>query len=491
MTVSTALRKTLLRGLLAATSLLPLALQAQQPAQNATEKKVSQLFNTVSSRYSAQLDSLRDAINDYNRRYNAESSYDVTVFDPLKFDIALAFGLSREQAGFLIHKYNMQAAGGNMHRQPGLLSPETVAEKISYITKQKHIPAATWLGDTLTSYRPSVFQYNAYATTPGSFLTPVYETDIRSSTDDYATPFIEGMNLAQNIAFINGHEAWHARDGVNHAKLDIFEQNYVYVDDIGALGTLEPTQKVFSAEMRGEAFADIAAIGDMIRGGESINIIDHVIKWRLNRPSDVRHMSVISLELFRDALNKGGLQKLLKMNMREAAEYYQSFAVAGTLSPQAVGYFFQLGNNIDEVYNFAVNNEKHPQRSAALFAGALYHRLSDSSETAQPAALCTALTAAEKRNIRDNINAWDAETDMIDRAYAFTGNVTPETITKAYAALRDEILQKSLQEDDRTVAPVKLARLRHIFINRALKIDGQAETEKRRSALRNTAASPK
>jgi hypothetical protein len=423
--------------------------------------------------YSADLKKIQDSTNAYLARHGFENQ-SVIVFDPVKFDVMEGLSLSKEEA-----------AGAMLKQEINREAPSSLITSASSIKVSHSLPT----GESIYIEEAHAFYHEM--PDGGSYVTTIVPIA------PHALPYnIKGLTVEENVEFANKHEAWHCIDFL----MNISEQLFKKLPDAQAKNERQAIfctgdrQSLIISHSR-EAFADIAALGDMIREGKNPEIIDAVIAWRISysedSPSiaeDVGHLTPLALQALKKEINKMGLEAFRDLSEDEARQIYMDIVADEGLSPRLLrkytGYEKNNPQNVKEIDTGLDKLDKAAETAVKAYKG--FRRLMYKAESlvngetrdmfklrklmsGRKPTNYLPMTEQQEEEINQLTTDWNAQTVLYDRSMKDYGKITPISLIQTYCTLQDEMLQ-AIGEDTSIVnymaTATKMAELQREFINK-------------------------
>jgi hypothetical protein len=432
----------------------------REELMRAARENADDIIITAESRYSRDLSLLQGALNDYLKEQPGRNPVAIYL-DPAKFDAAMALGFEETSA-----------IGRVLYRQGLALDPTLIDDsaKLGAIADQT-------LGKQQSRFGIQIYTQDG-ASHPGVGI--LGANVIVPSADHAVTYPIEGLSRRENVDFTNLHEGWHAKDAKYTVKGEVtpglYQKIAVYNMVVFADEKEEEARQVFTTRHRAEVLADVGAVGDMIRGGKDISVLDKVREWRRSDPGDYRHMSVQALDGLKSEIEKIGIDKFRKLPNRSVRELYYNVVENNAIDAAALKAAAQYDLN-ELVPETRAEMEQKAKTDRALAKGIAFLGLV--GEAAQKTAADNAskhehdhdtLSPAEQA-VKDQLDKWDPLQALQDRAFKDSGRITPATLVKAYPKVSDEIRDNMETEPDNSLHDLKLSKLQAAFIDGLPNID--------------------
>ena len=412
------------------------------------QKAYRDLLPYAQSDYSCQLESLEQYLNQRVKEINPDASAAVVVLDPLQMDIGTAMGTPTA-----VTAMKMLSAKGVF---PDFTLFNDAGEALTYVMYFSLADDMTYTQFPITlSSRPDPSGKVTYVVIPLSNYAPAFE--------------IKGLSIQDEANFTDRHEGWHALDfalGLK-SKWPIIDFSKLKVD---SLQTTE--DKInnacylkFSCDIYNcESFADIGAAGDMIRSGQSPEIIGHLIDWRLEGKYDASHMSPPALRELQKRITALGIDKFRALDDTEATSLYSEILDTAGLTPARLALVYKYLKGTDaERAAMVTANQGNPDFACAYSYIACFKSLEVPDIIKVPRGEFK--LTPEMQKIADAVGAWDAKGALEKRAFELGGKITPISLAKAYCSLMNELDDSLLAsaENDQILCRTQIIRLKNSF----------------------------
>lgn len=216
---------------------------------------------------------------------------------------------------------------------------------------------------------------------------------------------IPGLSFQENIDYVNGHESWHCKN-TKYSLAAIPNEELEAIK--GPLDIIGHPQRLlaFTIATKNESLSDVGGLGDMIRNGRDIDMIDKVQALRYKRGEDYVHWTGNALEGLKEKINEMGLEKFRHLNDADARKLYEDVVDKRTFTPTQAEVILAYRNSDDEnraaLRDWKVNYnvmENLMTAGAAVHDGADMKTLDDAITKAPDDKTKTALST-----LRDQIN---------------------------------------------------------------------------------------
>lgn len=429
------------------TSNLDLAYEAQGRFQ--------ELMRNAATPYSERLKALENALNDYAKRNGLDQYSKITFLDPVKADIGVALGLDKRMIG------------QTLLMEQGVMP----YQDFSYM-----------LGNAMVAASPSITDDNAYTQNPQALF--VRFNDARKSpcvivpspaNNVPDTLTVPGMSLQQAQDYRNRHEGWHCLDSVYFPK-PIPSEVYLAArtDSFSSFQGRQDLLEGFINLQKTEILADVATLGEMVRAGHDVELIDTVVNWRASAAEHLAHLTAPALEQLKSYIEKVGLEEFNGMSEKEAVDTYYAITEDHALSVNALDLL--LTNETGEpVLANASYTELDIQKAAA------YQKYRDAAAPSADISMVAAMTSImggagkdietiqREKSLEEKLKGWSALDDLTHTAYTLSGKVTPETMIGAYITLQTEYDNASERNpQDADMYAEMATRLKSTFVQKTL-----------------------
>ena len=268
--------------------------------------------------YSKDLKKSGSRLTKYLNRNTPERPAAVYV-DPNKFDTALALGMTPELA---------------TERILGLQRIKVSHEQVGYIagSMKASDPSKFAAKDAFTQY-PSA-HYDIWDKNPQACV-------IVPESGYAALMPVMGLSYQDNLEYTNLHEGWHCKNtrfDLGNIPKEAFANANLYAPE-NSINNADQ-MKLFSLLNKGESLSDVGAVGDMIRSGHGLDVLDKLRQDRLSSPEDYTHWTAQSLEGLRDKINEMGIGKFRSLNDADARKLYEDVVDKNTFSPGVAEVIF-------------------------------------------------------------------------------------------------------------------------------------------------------
>ncbi|MEZ0226724.1 MAG: hypothetical protein ACAH83_19360 [Alphaproteobacteria bacterium] len=394
------------------------------------------------SAYSQELKSLQDHVTAFLKKNDGRIRDRAIVLDPRRFAEGVALGFTyREAVEALI---DMQHGSKDGRLTVTMMMAENYKLPKYGIATVSPAPAAVTPSKKIVS--PCV-------------LIP---------TGDFALQGrVPQFTVAQDMEYTNRHESWHCMDYTQHLRA-FRGKDIEAVDEetIAASVKHETRLRIFSILYNKEAFADVAALGDMVRAGHGMDVIDKIIEWRSRDTEGLQHRSMPVLEGLKEKINDIGVEAFRAMTDEQAhGVYYTVMEQHG-----------MTAKNLQVALKYAHAGGKHKagfDRAAAkdpeVANGIIFSRILYPAVAADEPA--NAPQTPEEKVLAVFVSAWPALDILKGRAIRDSGKITPGTLAKAYEMVIDELGARLKENPDSPLTDLRMAKTQQVFIASVSTID--------------------
>jgi hypothetical protein len=210
---------------------------------------------------------------------------------------------------------------------------------------------------------------------------------------------IEGLTEKEQEDLLNNHEAWHCLDDRSILELAIKD---MHTPVLGAENLQKSRDQYIIEEQKTEAFADLGSLGNMIKDGYPLSIIDKAIAWRDRRPHDISHYTGKTLEVLKANITEMGVEKFKSLDIQELKDLYHTLT------------------------------EKHALTSSDI---------RNLEVSVKPVTKDTSLLP-DTPVVQQTLKDWNYRSEIQKKAIALGGEVSPTTLLRAYAQRQDDFRQE-------------------------------------------------
>lgn len=423
----------------------------EQLLENARQNP-EELFKLVENKHSRDIHSLQTAANNLLIKQGRNADQRIYSLDMAKWDVAKALGL----------KNPLESTFG----QDAQKLNKKILEAADYVLGED--TQKTIYDGEVYAISPSAHA-NEYRKDPGArFFMP--QSAYAATQNDQL--FIRGLTYQQKLEYVNRHEIAHAftnRYNREHMVKDSlwlenhFDQNNIFIQDSVAK---EISIKAGHQRYLNEAYADVTALGGMIRNGEPLDIIDHVAAWRWERAADLIHLSSSVLEAFKHEITDMGLKRFCKMTDIQAEKFYARMIDKYALT-------------VDDFMALSPDNKDENLRPDLLV---LRKQFNEVSEKVDSRTFKIDYDGYDDHywELSDALRDWEPSEELVEAAYKYGGKVTPETVTLAYGLLQNELMEKTAADPAQDyLYREKMARMEQAYLADLDFIDYAEENQKR------------
>ena len=434
------------------TGFSPVSLSAEPVSDDAISKVMIQqarenVADIVSGAgYTANSRHLQDLVAFFNQRLKEQGkgAYHSRILaaDPAKFDSALALGIQDKDSTVALLK------------DMGI----TTADK-----KTIDLLADGLANVSLTELNGSAF----FATNPRI----VALNDKKGDACIIIPATLYAGNFANNVLersifvdLINHHEAWHCLDSLHKDKLNAFFKGYddevSRMRDDAVLNTAKGLEYL-SIGLRIESFADMGAVGDMIREGHPLDIIDKVIANRasFNQVNPLHTSTPFQLAL-KAEITEMGVDTFKTLDTKTLTALYYGILDKHALSGNEMGIWVRYASsNGAEKLKMEARAEKDPKLKKVFDYGLNF--LEPSKLTAQ----VSLYTPAQLDGFRKTVEDYNVGAVLLDTAYAKHKIITPKTLIHAHEELQDQMRTAMREDPYNPVYPALAGGLKKVLID--------------------------
>lgn len=387
------------------------------------------------------------------------------ILDPAKFDTGMALGLSPVESVRAMIDRGRRAS----LQDAGIDAPDSSAIFLFSRSDMYNLPGIAQ--DMSKPVDGSRFGISTYTQFPSERTALAGTSCVIVPASEKTDPFrVKGLSYDENLTYTNLHEGAHCGDprtsepDPDPSVLTKFKPE----DDIGKLPDDPGVRHAYARNNQEESYADCYAVGEMIRGGKPLSVLDAVADWRKDNSWEVRHYTVPALKGLREAIDKMGVENFRKLDEQQAIALYNKSVDDHALNAKRV--------------EAIQHNESHnPLKNGPLWvtqftdkdvsAGLAFRRSQNLDrfvaavhEAFTPAPAEPALEAA--------ISKWDASKALKDRAFGAEHKITPRTLANAYNAIHDE-LQDQVRKDPAQARyfELQMTKLQQTFVADVPKMD--------------------
>ncbi|TAL35054.1 MAG: hypothetical protein EPN97_07725 [Alphaproteobacteria bacterium] len=400
----------------------------------------AQLGN-VQTGYSADLEGLRRDVNAYLRSEGNRFHSHVAIIDPAKLDTGMAIGLSASSAVTSI----LSAQG--VHPDKATVDDAASKATAGFATK---FGAMTYTQD------PTAFT-NAKGPIEACVIVPSSDHAILEDVN------IKGLSAQDRVKFLDRHESWHCIDDQYTLRhIDEKELAKVNLNDLKSVAANPTACEAIAIKYQKEAFADAGAVGSMIREGYGLALLDNISDWRKNRPGDLIHNTTPVLDGMKQEIrDMGGVEKFRQLSEAQAKEFYykvvDKYGITGKSFQVALQYetanpLQRLGHQIDATVDNDVRKglelRDYTNRKPDLVAN-------------------PTLSSAEY----DQLQKYDAQAQLEQRAFQIGRKVTPATMVQAYTQLQEDLRAQMKAHPESQIYAEQMTKLQRDFTTNVKTMD--------------------
>lgn len=404
--------------------------------------------------YSEQLEETGSRVTRYMRREQGRGAH-AAFMDPNQFTVGVALGMPDGDIA------------RQMMLQQGVDSPTPRAlREVAEAMRASYRFPFNASGETET-HAPRVSNVDYYSSGPQVCVV------VPPSAYYPAVLQVPGMTREQNIEFINLHESYHCRDtrfnfaGLDRAQIDSFNEN----NPRSALGNQTLLQAI-SISNKQEALADVGALTDMIRRGADPAIIDGLIDWRRNT-EDVTHMTRGALQDLKRTIDTMGVDAFRRLSDHEAGDLAAQIADRNAPSPAVTERMIEYSTGTaQQRRDMLILQRDNPdvQRAIQYLQDYNVPPPSDAPAPTPGPGGTTPLTPQEQA-VLAQVQMYDAEQILQDRAFADDHKITPETLVRAYRREQQDLMQQLQRHPGDAAVQARLEKLDESFVHTVQNLD--------------------
>lgn len=372
--------------------------------------------------YSDQLDSLETHMRHYLKNDTTRHN-SIIVLDPTQTDVAIALGMP----------VMLSVMAEVLQETPqDQLKPNAPPVPFNEVLKASRNMAASYRSAAgIHSYtqNPSAYPNQTENTPRPCLIVPV---------SDHAIPFtIKGMTFDQKTEFGNTHEGWHCLDSrykLNDAQITALDSVNIrdFKSVLATPNAVDAVSQIHSMEM----LADVAGLGDMIRRGHSIDIIDASINWRTeNTPFDFTHYSAPALKALKAHIEKTGLDAFRAQSFENARDLYIRLTDESRLTPARLTTALQYLTG-DDAQRATLDTAALTDSETKLALEYARHMKPDPMDD-----LIRSLDLPARTDpvLRQKLRDWDFIGTLENAALKAGGAITPASLIEAYGTVQDSL----------------------------------------------------
>lgn len=405
--------------------------------------------------YSDQLDSLEVHMRHYLKNDTTRHN-NIIVLDPTQADVAIALGIP----------VMVSTLAEILKETPeDQLKPDVPPVPFDEVSRASRNMAASYrsaVGIRSYTQNPSAYANHTEPTPRPCLIVPV---------SDHAIPFtIRGMSFDQKTEFGNTHEGWHCLDSkysLNQEQMTIlgsldihdFRSVLAMPDAIGAVS------QIHSMEM----LADVAGLGDMIRRGHGMEIIDATINWRTeNTPFDFGHYSVPALKALKAHIEQTGLEAFRAQSFETSRDLYIRLTDDSRLTPARLTTALQYLTG-DEAQRATLDTAALTDSETKLALEYARHMKPDPLDD-----LISGLGMNMPRVdtiLQQKLKDWDFVSTLENAAIKAGGAITPASLIEAYGTVQDSLRRDMVQGVNEVENREKMTLMKTFFTRYVSSVD--------------------
>lgn len=390
------------------------------------------------SGYSQELKIQQDQVTAFLKENDGRIRDRAVFIDPRKFTEGLALGFSgidmaeklldAQQAG----RENVKSVASNM--SAAYANPDYGIDTVS--------PSPRALGVVRKGAHPCV-------------LLP---------TSDFALQGrVPQLTEEEDREYTNRHESWHCMDYGHHLRaFSDHDINAVDEDSLPEFVDKPKMLAIFAIEYNREAFADVGALGDMVRAGHPLSVIDKVAEWRSRKTEGLNHRSRPLIDALKAAIEQIGLEKFRAMTDVQAHGLYYAVMEKHEMTAKNLQIALRYDDADDKrAAAFDRKALKDPEvRNGIAFSKLL-------GNTGLPPVPEKSPDAASAEALKN----WDAAKALETEAVRLRGEITPATLVAAYESMQDGFRRQMKQSPEDPATALYMTKLQQVFIADVQTID--------------------
>ncbi|HYD19107.1 MAG TPA: hypothetical protein VEF76_11570, partial [Patescibacteria group bacterium] len=284
----------------------------------AAQKRFLALAKIGETPYAAELAATEARANAYIKVFGGSQGNRRVVFlDPYHLDIGMSLGL----------------------KEPEILRQLLAAEQV------KNMPGRE-IKDIAAKFArraPSILGYLTHTQEASAHNDGGVGVAVVVPTSDHALLFeIPGLTVAEQVELINTHEMWHTlnnRFNQTHAANEAVGA-YLRTGDWPEFVKDNRAMFLYSQLIKSETLSDVAGVGDMIRAGYGMHILDRMRDKRAGNILDTQHMSVEALDALKAHLEKTGVENFRTLDDKAARDLYLKITEESGVSPGMLKFLY-------------------------------------------------------------------------------------------------------------------------------------------------------
>lgn len=407
------------------------------------QKQYPSLLNNVQTSYSGDLAGLQQRVNHYLKTEGNRFHSQAIFIDPAKLDTGMAIGLTPSSAvNSILRAQGVQTDQG------------TVDDAAGRMTKG----ISTKFGGTTYTQDPAAYTNAGNGGLQACVVAPSSDHALMEEAN------ITGLSQRGRTTFLNRHEAYHCLDDqFTLRNVDKEELAKLKPGDLTAMAGNRAVCDVIAIQSQKEAFADVGAVGDMIRrDGYDLRLLDSVSDWRKDRPADIIHLSTPVLQGMKKEIEEmGGIAKFREMDDAKAKEFYYNvvdkYGITGKGFQAALKY--ETGNKLQKLgYQIEALGDSEIRRGLQLRD--YVNRTPGQSAPSAP-------SEAELEQVKK----YDAQAALEERAFRIGHKVTPVTMAQAYTQLQEDLRAQMRAHPESHLYAEQMTKLQQTFTTNVKTMD--------------------
>lgn len=395
------------------------------------------------SAYSQELKILQDNVTAFLKKYDGRIHDRAIVLDPRRYSEGLAIGFDRKSATIVL-----------LAAQQG--SAASVRTATYYMGRIYDVPK---------------YGLETFSPVPAA-LDPADKRNVSTCvivpTSDFALQgHVPQFNFDEDREYTNRHESWHCMDyGDNYRAFSYRDMEAVDNHPVGKFVHNATRLKIVSIAYNSEAFADVAALGDMVRAGHGMDVIDRAIAWRSRKTEGFTHRSMPMVQGLKDAINHIGLENFRTMSDDAAHSVYYHVREEHGMTPgnlRVALEYNEASATKRAKFDRAAENDLEV-RNGIVFSHLLYKTDDEPDPDKTPQ------TEAEQK-LAEALKQWPALDLLKAQAFHDSGKITPGTLIKAYETMLDALGAEMKANPADPLADLRMTKLQQVFIENVRDID--------------------
>lgn len=295
--------------------------------------------------------------------------------------------------------------------------------------------------------RPEYATYNAQAPMAQQ-LPEIRACIVMGGNSSHSGLPIGTFDLDTQNRFFNRHEFWHCLD----------DRFISQTDTASTTRGVSDASHQFTMQMRGEIFADLAAVTDMIvQDGEDTSFIDALVKardMRLGGNMDFTHHSSPALNALKDHIEKVGMERFIAMNDKDRIEMLYEMTAKNSPSPKQTEILYTKKES-----EIAKRAKKNPDYAAANAKYNQYNTARDEYNSGWVVTDDMMEVQNARKALVDQAKDWEAEKKLRENAEQLPGGLTPQNLQQARNTMLDSVREDMKNDPSNPLHAAKLAQI--------------------------------